>query len=382
MFLTFDDLVQHVVQYAGSNPNTQAVQQARKAAIVAYTNLGKHQDWQYYKRTFSVITTPGYSTGTVAFDFTGGAYERVLTLTGGTWPTWAAYGYVNIGGVAYQVSSRKSNTEVQLDVNNNPQADIAAGTSFNLLRDQYILPLDFNKAMSAVTQPGGISLRYASIAQWAYGRDYTLAAGRPLQFTVTGDVNVPQRKIVRFWPGPDTTYSILFTYKADLAVPTYLKVSDGDVTLTNSSAVATGNNTRWVSGMAGAVLRVSQDGVTLPTGIYGDNPASQEYLIDSVQSPTSLTLSTAAADVALRVKGVVTNLLDVDPLVTAEFLLREAERQYRMAARMTAVNGEMEAWKETLNRARDADAAYAGWQGSSPWRPYLTIFDVGPVPAP
>ena len=82
--------------------------------------------------------------------------------------------------------------------------------------------------------------------------------------------------------------------------------------------------------------------VTLPTGIYGDNPAAQEYLIESVQSSTSLTLSTAATESANRVKGVVTSFLDVDPLVTSEFLLREAERQYRLSARVQAVVGELQ----------------------------------------
>lgn len=380
-YLTFADLVDNVIQYSGSDPSTQKVQLARRAALTAYSNMGKHQEWSFFKRMFSIPVAGPYSTGTVTYDHTGGAYERVLTLAGGTWPTWATYGYVILDEATYQVSARRSATELQLAEFNNPGADVAALTEYDLIRDAYPLPPDFSTAYSAVTQPGGISLGFVTVAQWAYGRDFVLASGRPLQYTITGDVNVPQRKMVKFWPGSDASYSVLFTYRASLVEPTYLRESTGTVSLTASSVTATGSGTAWESGMAGAVLRVGRDGKVLPTGNLGDAPAAAEYLITSVESATSLTLSSAASATVDRRAQVVSSLLDVDPQVHQEFLLRETERQYRASARVVPIAGEQQLWQETLNRARDADAMYSGWKGCSPWQPILTIYDIGPVPA-
>src|SRR5262245_53590974 len=102
--MTIADLVDSVVQYSGNDAKDWTVQQARRAAVSAYQNLPTDHDWQFYRRVFSIPTVPAYSTGTVEYDHTGGAVERQLTLTGGTWPTWAAYGYVSIAGQTFQVS--------------------------------------------------------------------------------------------------------------------------------------------------------------------------------------------------------------------------------------------------------------------------------------
>ena len=379
--MTFSDLVDGVIQYSGNDPKSQTVAQARRAAVLAYTNLVQDHDWQFYKRVFSLPTQEGYNTGTVAFDYTGGAVERQLTLTGGTWPTSAGYGYVSISGKTYQVSRRVSGTVVQLAEFNNPQEDLAAGTVYRWQRDMYPLPWDVTEVFSAITQPGGITLKYVPIAQWAYGRDFDLATGRPLQFTITADLNVPQRQAVRFWPAPDTNYSVLFTYKANLLAPQVFKESEGLVTLTASSAVVTGVGTRFDQSLAGTVLRWSRDAKTLPTGVEGDNPAVGSDVIDSVQSATQLTLQNAVTVGYDRVKYAASTLLDIDYFVTRKYLFAEANRTYRSLARVQAITGEMADWQKTMNMAKDADAKYGGWQGSSPWRPVLTIYDVGPVPA-
>jgi hypothetical protein len=294
--MAYADLMDAVVQYSGNNPNQQSVQNTNRAASAAYLGLVRAHDWSFYKRVFSVPTHAGYSTGTVTYDHTGGGTcERQLTLAGGTWPTWAAYGYVQIAMKTYQVQKYFSATVIQLAENNNPGDDISDASEYSLYRDTYPLPLDFANCYNAVTQPSGVQLTYVPIAMWAYGRDYYLNASRPVAFTVTQDLVVPQRQAVRFWPAPNEAYSVLFTYKADLVHPSYRKVVDGSVTLTASSATVTGTGTKFESGMAGALLRVSRAGdPTLPTGIEGENPAYAEYVIDSVQSETSLTLQDTA----------------------------------------------------------------------------------------
>lgn len=380
--MAYSDLMDAIVQYSGNNPNTQNVQQTARAASLAYMGLVKQHDWSYYKRVFSFPTTGPYSTGTIAYDQTGGATcERQLTLTSGTWPTWAAYGYVQIAMKTYQVQKYWSTTVIQLAENNNPGDDIDSGTSYILYRDMYPLPQDFTEAYNAVTQPSGIVLRFVPIAQWAYGRDYYLNGSRPIAFTVTSDLVVPQRQACRLWPAPDDEYSILFTYKANLIAPTYRKVQDGTVSLTASSTTVTGQNTKFESGMAGALLRVSRNGNRdYPTGLEGDNPAFAEYVIDSVSSETALTLQSASAVTVSQVKYQISSLLDCEPYAMKEYLYRECERQYRIAARVPAIVGEAQDYERCLRQAKDADSRYAGWKGSSPWTPLLTIYDVGILP--
>lgn len=77
------------------------------------------------------IVADTYSTGTVAYDHTGGANERQLTLSGGTWPTWAKLpGRVFINDDWYALNTRVSDTVVTLTSGDNPGSDIAAGASY------------------------------------------------------------------------------------------------------------------------------------------------------------------------------------------------------------------------------------------------------------
>jgi hypothetical protein len=206
-----------------------------------------------------------------------------------------------------------------------------------------------------------------------------LAAGRPIQFTITGDVNVPQRQAVRFWPASDTTYSVLFTYEANIIPPKYLQVSDGLASTTAGSATVTGSGTNWETAMAGTVIRFSRNATTYPTGTEGENPAFAEYIVDSVQSPTSLTLQENATDTQTSVKSSISSLLDIDWYTHRDYLFKEAYRQYRNMARVAAVSGEMMDWQRALTSARQLDSKYEGWQGSSPWRPVLSFYDVSPI---
>lgn len=381
--MAYVDLVDAVVAYSGANPNTQNIQSANRAAMQAYLSLVKVHDWSFYKRNFSIPTSAPYITGTVQYLQTGGATcERQLTLTGGTWPTWAAYGYVQVNQMAFQVSKYFSGSVIQLSDVNNPGSDITVDTPFTLYRDMYPLPNDYTESFNAVVQPRLTPLMYVPIAQWTYGRDYYQNASVPYAFTVTKDLVVPQRQACRLYPAPDSSgYSILFTYKSDVTAPQYRKVSKGDVTVTNGSAFVTGNGTQWEAAMSGTVLRVARSGdTTLPTGIEGESPAFFEGIVDSVQSATGLTLQANATVSCNRAMYVISSLLDVDPYAMREYLFQEARRQYRTMARMAAIVGEAQDYMKALNQARDADSRYAGWKGASPYQPVRTIYDIASLP--
>lgn len=79
-----------------------------------------------------------YTTGTVIYDHTGNAAgERVVILTGGTWPTLAATnGVISISGTWYDISARVSDTVLQLGSGDNPGSDVAS-TAYTFRGEPY-----------------------------------------------------------------------------------------------------------------------------------------------------------------------------------------------------------------------------------------------------
>ena len=140
---SYHDIVDHLLDYFGGLEDGRNIKMSKRAILSAYRQLPTLYNWSYYYKRGRVTSVAAYSTGTVAYDHAGGTYARQVTLTGGTWPSWAARGIVQISNVSYDVHERKSDTVITLSVNSNPGADLTAGTSYKLSRDAYPLPVDF-----------------------------------------------------------------------------------------------------------------------------------------------------------------------------------------------------------------------------------------------
>ncbi len=138
-FTTFSDLVDHCLAYAGKGSDRSSSADYRRAVLAAYQDLGTISTWSYAWALTRVTTSPAYNVGTVVYLHTGGANERQLTLTTGTWPPWAAAGYVVIANVPYEIDKRISNSIVTLMPLSNPGADVAS-TTYTIFRDTYQMP--------------------------------------------------------------------------------------------------------------------------------------------------------------------------------------------------------------------------------------------------
>jgi hypothetical protein len=91
--------------------------------------------WTFLDNAHGTITTvEPYSTGTIA------VAAGVVTLSGGTWPTWAADGDLVYGGVTYTVASRDSNSQITLD---DTSLAVSSGADYQLVQQIYDLPADF-----------------------------------------------------------------------------------------------------------------------------------------------------------------------------------------------------------------------------------------------
>lgn len=72
-------------------------------------------------------TTFSYATGTIAYDATGGAFEKLVTLTGGSFPSWVdVNARIKIAGGWYTVTTRHSATQVSCSSGPNSDASSAA----------------------------------------------------------------------------------------------------------------------------------------------------------------------------------------------------------------------------------------------------------------
>ncbi len=123
---TFQDAIDHGLDFLGNDATTAPAQRAcKRAAIEAYRALVNIKTWTYLYAQSRLITSVAYETGTISYDHTGGAYERLLILTDGVWPDWSDEGgEVRIGTKLHRVDRRIDDTHLQLDATRNPGQDI------------------------------------------------------------------------------------------------------------------------------------------------------------------------------------------------------------------------------------------------------------------
>ncbi len=166
-------------------------------------------DWSFLRPVADVSTTAPYATGTIVIA------AGVVTLTGGTFPTWAAAGILKVNNRYYSVASRGSNTAITLD---DTSVTIASASSYQLARPE--IPLD--ATFDAVANDSDLAY-YPSPDTWhppvKWRHDSTIRQlegnnpefDRPVFYsvrTVTFDPTVGSRKVLALYPAPDQIYTL------------------------------------------------------------------------------------------------------------------------------------------------------------------------------
>lgn len=354
MQFTFADAMDHALAYAGDDATAAGTNKCRRSVQSAYNVIPTRHEWVALWQLGRVITSGPYNTGTVAFDLTGGAYERVLTLTGGTWPSWANHGYVIINNIPYEVEDRKSDTQITITAAQAPSDDIAAGATFSLVRDRYPLPTDFVAGDETVLNEVGKVLEYTHPRLWAVQRRVNTGPGSPWQYSYLGSNTSPGSLLMALWPPPDGVYTIDFLYRRKMRPLVFQAVQDG--TVSTSGMALTGQGTAFKAGMVGSYIRFSDDNQTAPTGDSGESPASFETRITGYTSATSLTLESAPPTDFAGVKYVISDPVDLEQTAMLDYFLREIEYQYRTIARMVVKDKDEDGiYQLSLTRAMEAD---------------------------
>ena len=365
---TYKDLIDHLVDFLGAQPTGEARRDARRAAANGLRQLATAGNWFYYYQRGRLLTNGQYTTGTVAY--TQSNYS--VTLTGGSFPSWALYGCIQIQNIVYQVAGNPDPQTLVLAACSNPGADLAAGQSFTLYRDTYPLPADCQAIDRMILEGYAFSLWYEHPDIWLERQRIYRGPAVPRVYTVRGEPHYFGVMAVSFFPPPDAAYPFDFIYKR-LPRPMVLEgYSTGSASATAGSTTITGSGTSWSSSMVGSVIRLSADSVNPPTDLVGPNPAIYEGVVLAVASASSLTADTPSPSTLGSVQYVISDPVDIEVGAMLNALLRCCEYQLALTRSRADVAQLAAQYREALILAREADSRNMALEaaGTIPRYPY------------
>ena len=362
---TFQDVVEQVLlENSLQREETSVLSRVRHAVVQSYRDLPNYTDWLYYKRLAHLQTDAVYQEGTVAYDHTGGAYERELTLTGGVWPANAGLGVVYVNRIHYPVESRVSDTVVTLSAHANPGADLASQT-YKWYRDSYPLPAGYRsngRLVDSSDQANLFPLSYvAPDAHLSIQRDFWgSTTNRPEWWTIRQDGRYMSGLAIILGRPPNEERTYEFTYNADGQRLHTEKYSEGTVSLSGSTVTGVGTN--WNQQMVGSIIRFSGDDEMEPSGVSGYfsqsaeeyNPYVQQRSVMRVASGTSLLVDAPGAALG-GVKYTISDPVDLETGSMYTAFLALVRLNYGILTKDNGIRALREDWKEQLRIAMETD---------------------------
>ena len=360
---TFCDSVHDLEEFAREADISASGRSIRSAIRRAYREIVDAHAWTCLRTNGRILIEAAQDDGTVSFDFTGGSYERQLTLTGDTWPTdaedWAVQITTDTGTVVCDIESRKSASVVTLDATMNPGQDVAAGAEFVAYRRYYRLPNDFQSLESPVNESLASIGRYITPQKMLeIGRRDTLC-GDTVQYFTIAPVPDLYGAMGLFLDGYLTESQTLdFIYKRKPRelryVGTDLSECPGTITVVAGSAAIAGTTTTFASGHIGSLLRIGSHATRLPTGLDGLLPYVEQRTITSCTSATSIATDAVVTAAASGVKYSITDPIDLEGTVY--------DAMMAMAKKYVAIEKNSKNWQqiaaladESLFRAKCGD---------------------------
>ncbi len=166
-------------------------------------------NWSFLRPLADVVTTAPYATGTVTIA------SGVVTLSGGTFPSWAASGVLKVSNRYYSVAIRGSDTQITLD---DTTVTVASAASFQLARPEIALDATFDSVSndSDLTYYPSAESWYPPV-KWRHDATIRHLEGtnpefdRPVFYsvrTVSFDPTVGSRKVLALYPAPDKVYTL------------------------------------------------------------------------------------------------------------------------------------------------------------------------------
>lgn len=374
---TFEDAVESVLDAFNVQRTEWELRTARRAVIDAYRDLPNARRWRYFLRQGKITTVVPQTTGTIVYDHTGGASERLVTLTGATWPEDAHLYELLIGDVRYKVEDYKSTTTITLTQDSNPGADVAS-TTYKLVKAKYALPVNYRRGSALVELDNVYWPRYVDPDALLHSMVDSIQPQEPDFYTIRGGGEHYGGLVVEFSPPPSSARTYDFAYEARPRPLRYERYDTGTVAV--SGTTVTGTGTQFEQGMVGSQIRFpyAEKANELPTGIAGSveghNPYEFQRTIMSVASATSATLDFTPGTIT-STRYTISDPIDIEQDAMLSAFKRLCETNY---ARYTSKEDRHErsaVYQKSLREAAEADTRYGRY--GTPWHghhdPRITI---------
>jgi hypothetical protein len=305
--LTYFDLVESLIVSSYGGPQDAEQRDIRTAVHRAYDELTTIRDWSYYQTHGRIFLQAPFNTGTVSVTGLG------VTLTGGTFPTWAALGgYLKIGEEIVRVAARPTGTNLTLDPVLRLKANVT-NRPYTLYRTVYPLPANFRNLDEPTDEYNWWSGLYITPDQAMKLERVSNSSGEPYHWTVIKDpaTNGWAIKIIGY---PTKVETLDFTYRRSARPIRWSghepSARAGTVTCLLDGFV-TGSGSNFFPSMLGSALRVG-DTATSPGPIESLAPYTAETLINSVADSGIMIVSPALNEPA-GTKYLITDPIDVAP---------------------------------------------------------------------
>lgn len=302
--LTYFDVVEHLITASFGGPQDAEQRDIRTAVQRAYSELTQIRDWPFYSTHSRIITSLPYKTGTVEVS------GSTVTLSGGTWPSWALHAHIRVGNIVGRIGAVSSSTVATLDL---PFAyNIQAGSVYTLYRIMYPLPADFRNMDEPSNEMNWWSGLYITPDQAMKLERISNSSGKPYHWTIVKNPDTDGWAI-KLLGYPTVSDTVDFVYRRR---PRAIRWSGHEPaaragTISRSTTTVTGSSTTFDSSMVGSVLRVG-DTTNSPGPATSLTPYVSETKITAVASATSATTEDSGT-IAGSTKYIVTDPLDLAP---------------------------------------------------------------------
>jgi hypothetical protein len=217
-FFNVSELIDSILYATGHG--SPAVETTKRRAILQFINnryqqvcTGTH--WRWLKASYDFNVDEGVSTGTVAL--TEGS--EIVTGTGTNWTSSLVKAkdifFVAGSSTVYHVASLDSPTQITLETKFSE--DSVTGTSYNLARNQYVLPTETDNLISWImdSQFKLVPLGPVDFRQMQ-AQDPT-AIGTPKYYSMIRRDTDDDSVYAEVWPAPDKRYQSHIDYTVRIA---------------------------------------------------------------------------------------------------------------------------------------------------------------------
>lgn len=332
--VTYQDLVEHLLDVFDSLREGRPLRLARRACHQALRDLAGAHRWAYYDAVRPIRTVAAVSTGTIFYDHTGGAYERLVTLTGSTFPTDARYYRLYLDGAHYPIDTYVDSTHVLLGADDNPGADIPGGSSYIRYRNSYPLPVGFVELGELWDTDSQAPLPLITSDESHREQIYwAQTPATPWQACIRNDGEYLNSLSLVFGPPPAEALNYSFTYHRSPRQLITDKYATGTVTVTGGSTTCSITTGSFATAHVGCIIRFGTS-ANEPDGMFGgltdtENPfVAQRTILAVATDGTSCTLDSSLPSVMTAVKFTVSDPVDLEHTAMLTALQRMAEATY------------------------------------------------------